>query len=142
MRRGDLFLAEGAQAFAHGCNCAGAMGKGIAVEFKRRWPKMFDAYKRECAAGRLSPGELFVWQEGDVTVYNLGTQRTWRSKAELDFVSDAVAAMMAHARGNGVTTVSMPKIGSGLGGLDWPSVRAVLDRLTAASSVDLVVYEL
>ena len=44
--KGDLFRQEGLRALAHGCNCAGAMGKGIAVEFRERFPKMYAEYKQ------------------------------------------------------------------------------------------------
>jgi hypothetical protein len=41
--KGDLFGASGLGALAQGCNCAGAMGKGIAVEFRKRFPEMHAA---------------------------------------------------------------------------------------------------
>lgn len=50
-RVGDLFDAVDVDALAHGCNCAGAMGAGIVVEFRRRWPAMFEESRRRCAAG-------------------------------------------------------------------------------------------
>lgn len=42
---GDLFAQPDLRALAHGCNCAGAMGKGIAVPFKQRWPRMYEEYR-------------------------------------------------------------------------------------------------
>lgn len=56
-RLSDLFASE-LPALGHGCNSAGAMGKGIAVEFRRRWPAMFDEYKRRCADGSFKLGDL------------------------------------------------------------------------------------
>jgi len=48
---GDLFAnASSVQAFAHGCNCAGAMGAGIAVGFRTRYPAMYEEYRRRCIA--------------------------------------------------------------------------------------------
>ena len=35
----------GVSSYAHGCNCAGAMGKGIAVQFKSKYPDMYLEYK-------------------------------------------------------------------------------------------------
>jgi O-acetyl-ADP-ribose deacetylase (regulator of RNase III) len=77
--KGDLFRQEGLRALAHGCNCAGAMGKGIAVEFRSRFPKMYAEYKQRCADGAFTPGEVFTWTEQGLTVFNLGTQKTWRT---------------------------------------------------------------
>jgi O-acetyl-ADP-ribose deacetylase (regulator of RNase III) len=138
---GDLFAAPGIRAWAHGCNCAGAMGSGIAVEFKRRFPRMFDEYRVRCADGRFGLGDVFVWSEGEVTVYNLGTQEHWRKKAQLPALAKAVGRMVSLAEKGGITRIALPRIGAGLGGLDWPKVRAVLVDAGEASRVELVVFE-
>lgn len=138
---GDMFAAEGVRAWAHGCNCAGAMGAGIAVEFKRRFPRMFDEYRQRCADGRFGLGDVFVWSEGDLTVYNLGTQEHWRKKAQLAALAKAVGRMVTLAEKGGIDRVALPQIGAGLGGLDWPRVRAVLKDAGDASRVELVVFE-
>jgi O-acetyl-ADP-ribose deacetylase (regulator of RNase III) len=60
MVTGDLFNL-GLPAVGHGCNCAGAMGAGIAVEFKRWFPAMYQQYRRRCQQGGLQLGDVFVW---------------------------------------------------------------------------------
>jgi O-acetyl-ADP-ribose deacetylase (regulator of RNase III) len=138
---GDLFAAEGIRAWAHGCNCAGAMGAGIAVEFKRRFPRMFDEYRLRCADGRFGLGDVFVWSEGERTVYNLGTQEHWRKKAQLPALTRAVGRMVSLAEKSGIDRVALPRIGAGLGGLDWPKVRTVLKDAGDSTRVELVVFE-
>ena len=138
---GDLFGAKDFRAWAHGCNCAGSMGAGIAVEFKRRFPRMFDEYRVRCADGRFGLGDVFVWSEGDMTVYNLGTQEHWRKKAQLAALSKAVGRMVSLAEKGGVERIALPRIGAGLGGLDWPKVRTVLEEAGGATGVELVVFE-
>ena len=44
------------------------MGRGIAVEFRRRWPAMFMAYRSECRERRFRPGHVFVWNAGKLAV--------------------------------------------------------------------------
>ena len=41
IEKGDIFRIDGVSSYAHGCNCAGAMGKGIAVQFKSKYPDMY-----------------------------------------------------------------------------------------------------
>jgi O-acetyl-ADP-ribose deacetylase (regulator of RNase III) len=137
-REGDLFEAS-AQALAHGCNCAGAMGKGIAVEFRKRWPDMYDRYRELCRNRKFNPGNLFVWTTEDLIIYNLGTQRTWRTKASPEAIALAVQRMVDHARKHDIGSIAMPKIGAGLGGLDWREVRIILDRVIP-DEVDVTVY--
>jgi hypothetical protein len=74
MVTGDLFDL-GLPAIGHGCDCAGAMGAGVAVEFKRRFPAMHQEYRRRCRQGTFRLGDIFVWdQEPGLVVYNLATQ--------------------------------------------------------------------
>ena len=138
---GDLFASRDLDGIGHGCNCAGAMGAGIAVEFRRRWPKMFDEYRARCRDGRFGLGDVFVWKDSGLTIFNLGTQRTWRTKATIEAIETALARMLEIAREERLARVGLPRIGAGLGGLDWSPVKAALSRVGEASAVHLVVFE-
>ncbi len=138
---GDLFADPDLDGLAHGCNCAGAMGKGIAVEFRRRFPEMFSEYKRRCQDGSFELGDIFVWKTHDVTVFNLGTQKSWRTKASLAALESAVAKMVEFADHQGIRRIGVPRIGAGLGGLDWNEVKPVLHDAGASTAVQLVVFE-
>lgn len=139
--KGDLFARPELDALAHGCNCAGAMGKGIAVEFRSRFPTMYAEYKRRCADGRFRPGDVFAWRADGLTVYNLGTQRTWRTRAELDAIERAVRGMVELAEKSEISKIGLPRIGAGLGGLPWAQVRALLAELGGETDIELVVFE-
>jgi len=139
--RGDLFATEGLTAFAHGCNCAGAMGAGIAIEFRRRWPRMYEEYVARCADRRFGLGDVFVWQEDGATVYNLGTQAHWRKKAQLPALAQALRSMVRLATAGGIDRVGLPRIGAGLGGLDWVRVKRILAEVGAETQVTLTVFE-
>lgn len=141
-RIGDLFAQADLPALAHGCNCAGAMGAGIAVQFKKRWPAMYEDYRARCKDGRFRPGDVFAWEEAGRTVFNLGTEEHWRKGATLDYIERSVRAMLAEAEARGVTRVGLPRIGAGYGGLAWADVRATLERAAAGSPVTLVVVSL
>jgi O-acetyl-ADP-ribose deacetylase (regulator of RNase III) len=139
--RGDLFADPTISAYAHGCNCAGAMGAGIAVAFKDKWPRMFDEYQARCADGRFGLGDVFVWSEGDRAIYNLGTQEHWRKKAQLPAVARSLAKMVSLAEAAGIVRIGLPRIAAGLGGLDWPKAKAALETAGRATEVTLVVFE-
>ena len=142
LRIGDLFGCDDADALAHGCNCAGAMGAGIAVQFKRRWPEMYAEYRRRCADGRLVPGSVFLWERSTPKVFNLGTQAHWRVGATEAAVRSSVELMLRTAEGMSMRRVAMPRVGAGLGGLPWPKVESLLRGAAAGSRVELAVYTL
>ncbi len=117
------------------------MGKGIAVAFRERWPEMYAAYKARCREGRFGLGDVFLWQQDGVCVFNLGTQKSWRSRAELSAIRSAVAEMLRLAEARGLAEIGLPRIGAGFGGLDWVEVRPLLEELAAESPVRLLVCE-
>ncbi|NUO78358.1 MAG: macro domain-containing protein [Lysobacter sp.] len=138
---GDIFATPGINGFAHGCNCAGAMGKGIAVTFRERWPRMYDEYRRRCKAGSFQLGDVFVWKEDGDVVFNLGTQSSWTKKAELWAVEKALTEMIREAEVLCIQQVALPRIGAGLGGLEWASVRTVLEELGGRTQIQLRVCD-
>lgn len=139
--KGDLFHTDGIRAYAHGCNCAGAMDAGVAVAFKKRWPRMFEEYAARCADKRFHLGDVFVWSEGDEVVYNLAIQEHWKTKAKMPALSRALRKTVELAAHAGITHIGLPRIGAGLGGLDWPRVKSLLNEIGAETTVNLVAFE-
>jgi O-acetyl-ADP-ribose deacetylase (regulator of RNase III) len=138
---GDLFSTPHIHVFAHGCNCAGAMGKGIAVTFRQRWPSMYEEYRIRCKSGGFKLGDVFVWKAGEDVVFNLGTQRTWKEKADLWAVEKSLEEMLSIAEESRLTEIALPRIGAGLGGLDWLAVRSLLEKFGGSTSLRLRVCE-
>lgn len=137
--KGDLFSYSG-KALAHGCNCAGAMGAGIAVAFKDKFPSMFEEYRRKCRSGLYVPGDVFTWSGDGKVVFNLATQAHFNVGATLQAIKESVTVMLEEAEDMGLSEVAMPKIGAGLGGLQWEDVLQVLQGVP--SGVKIKVYEL
>lgn len=139
---GDLFATPGLDALAHGVNCRGVMGAGIAVEFKRRWPAMFQNYQHLCTSGHMEPGDIMTWRTlgRDPWIYNLATQAEPGPWATVPAIETSLDKMAKRAVRDRVRRVGMPRIGCGLGGLDYRDVRPLIER--AAREVDIVVVSL
>ena len=141
-RTGDLFEFD-FPAYAHGVNCHGVMGSGIAPLFKQRWPRMYAAYKVACARGLLTLGSVFPWSDqGTPVIYDLATQDKPGRNARLDAVRSTLEIMVEHAEENQVHTVGMPRIGAGVGGLNWADVRDIIEEVCGPSRVHVVVVSL
>ena len=52
---GDLFDTD-AEAIVNSVNCVGAMGKGIALGVRDRWPVIYRAYRGDCGMGLSCDG--------------------------------------------------------------------------------------
>lgn len=142
IERGDIFNIEGVNNYAHGCNCAGAMGKGIALQFKNKYPKMYSEYRALCKDGLFNPGDVFDYNYGNGHIYNLGTQESWKTKARLEHIENSVGRMLELAASENVTRIALPAIGAGLGGLNWNDVKEILNRISVNyPKIELYVVE-
>jgi O-acetyl-ADP-ribose deacetylase (regulator of RNase III) len=139
---GNIFEIDEVYNYAHGCNCAGAMGKGIAVQFKEKFPEMYRKYKHLCEEGQFTLGDVFEYNYGKGYVFNLGTQKSWKTKAELSAVEQSLTSMLLFASENKVSEIALPKIGAGLGGLKWDDVKKVIEQVSSLhSGINLFVVE-
>ena len=139
--KGDIFGTKGLGALAQVVNAAGTMDAGVSAAFKKRWPRMFEDYQARCQDGRLSLGDVFTWSEPELTIYNLVIQKHWKDKAKWAALSKSLETMVKLAEQSGITQLGMPRIASGLGGLDWTRVRKVLGEIAGTSPVEIVVFE-
>lgn len=139
---GDIFDIESVANYAHGCNCAGAMGKGIALQFRDKFPDMYKQYKLLCKNNKFRPGDVFDYDYGKGHIYNLATQISWRSKAKIEYIQNSVSRMFELAMADGVDRIAMPAIGAGLGGLVWNDVKDVIKDISDKyPMIDLYVVE-
>lgn len=144
-RHGDI-LADDAQALVNTVNVVGVMGKGIALQFKRRFPGNFDAYKDACESGDLRPGRMFVWPTGQLEppnyVINFPTKRHWRADSRLSDIEAGLQDLLGVLIDLKVASVAIPPLGCGNGGLDWADVQPLIEQhLGALVDVDVRVYE-
>jgi O-acetyl-ADP-ribose deacetylase (regulator of RNase III) len=143
---GDLFAnGVGAQAFAHGCNCQGSMGAGIAKGFRQRYPEMYEEYRGRCKAKprKFNLGDAWLWKaEGQPWVFNLGTQEGfWHARDSYEAVETALQTMKKQAIKENIGSIAIPRIGKGFGGLSWKKVRAIIERVFTDWGGALYVYE-
>ena len=127
----DIFSLN-AEAIVNPVNCVGVMGAGLALAFKRRYPSHFAAYRRACAAGTLRPGTVHVDDLGAGALPRylvaLPTKRHWRDRSRLGDVELSVRALAGELRRRRISSVAIPALGCGLGGLPWPAVHQIIVR--------------
>lgn len=143
-REGDIFT-TGARAIGHGVNTVGAMGAGIAVQFKNRFPEMYEEYKRLCVDNKLHPGTVMPWTiktpwGGDVMVFNIASQELPGACASYDLLITGVREAIDICELVGIPSLALPRIGSGIGGLDESVVESILAALAARTRVDIELW--
>ncbi len=144
-KTGDT-LAERAEALVNTVNCVGVMGRGIALQFKRAFPENFKAYVAQCERNEMQPGRVFVFETGTLLppryIINFPTKRHWRGKSRIEDIESGLASLKEEIRSRGIRSIAIPPLGSGLGGLDWPEVRARMQAaLEEFEDVKVVIFD-
>ena len=139
-REGDLFKQDDLASLGHGVNCRGVMGAGIARPFSKLDPAMYAAYKEICYNGELRPGDIFPWKMEDGTViYNIASQDLPGANATYSALGLGLYKVARHALKNGINNIGIPRIGCGIGGLEWDKVRYLITEIAAETNFQIVV---
>jgi O-acetyl-ADP-ribose deacetylase (regulator of RNase III) len=130
LTQGNLLQAE-AEALVNTVNCAGFMGKGIALQFKKAYPDNFDAYHKACKVGEVQPGRMFIFDLHSMLnptfVVNFPTKHDWRANSRYEDIKSGLQALVAEVRRRGIRSLAMPPLGCGLGGLHGNKVRPMIE---------------
>lgn len=108
------------------------MGKGIALEFKKRFPNSFIAYKTACDAGELQLGRVFTYDHGPSAklryIVNFPTKNHWRDASHLEDIRMGLESLVAELDRLSIRPIAIPALGCGLGGLDWQDVQELVQK--------------
>lgn len=140
---------------AHGVNCRGVMGSGVAKSLRDAYPQVFTTYKQKCDVEAKHPD----WMLGlidiviinglvgeELLIVNCFTQDNYGRDNKVYADADAVRASLDKAiqLAAGLSLpFYMPKIGCGLGGLVWDDdIEAVVAGLSVKHNHDIFVCQL
>jgi O-acetyl-ADP-ribose deacetylase (regulator of RNase III)/uncharacterized protein YwgA len=134
-------LESNAQTLVNTVNCVGIMGKGIAADFKKRFPDMFADYKSRCDDGLLRPGEPYIYKSTiKPWIINFPTKDHWRSVSKLKDIEKGVDLILNKYKEWGVNSLAVPPLGCGSGQLDWRDVGPLLYRKFQDIDIPVELY--
>lgn len=141
---GNLLEAD-AEALVNPVNCVGVMGKGLALHFKEVFPENFHVYERACRAGEVKPGHMLIVptgaSHGPKYIVNFPTKRHWRGSSRIEDIDAGLGALVPEIRRLGITSIAVPPLGCGLGGLRWEDVRPRIEAaLGQLSGVRVLLF--
>jgi O-acetyl-ADP-ribose deacetylase (regulator of RNase III) len=146
-RSGDI-LKDESEALVNPVNCVGIMGRGLALQFKDTYPDNFKFYAAACQRNEVQPGRMLVFETGKLSpphyIINFPTKRHWRDKSRIEDIQGGLKTLVEEVLARGIWSIAIPSLGSGLGGLDWATVRPHIEdaaKILADVCVCVVVYE-
>ncbi len=137
---GDLFSSS-AHTLTNTVNRVGVMGKGIALMFKERFPDMYQEYLKRCEKGEVQLGRPYLFKRlVPPWILVFPTKDHWRSAARLEDIVKGLEYLEKHYREWGITSLAVPPLGCGQGGLEWSVVGPVLFQKLQLLEIPVELY--
>jgi O-acetyl-ADP-ribose deacetylase (regulator of RNase III) len=141
---GDILL-TGAHAIAHGIAPNDNFHQGLALALREEYPAMYKDFRHYCQLEHPKPGTLWVWAGAKgVRVISLLTQQeapahgSHPGKATTHNVNEALKELRALMCEEAFESVALPRLATGVGGLEWDDVRPLIER--HLGDLDIPVY--
>lgn len=129
------------QTIVNTVNCVGIMGRGLALEFKMRFPDMYEHYRSVCKRGDLQPGMLLLYKETDPWILNFPTKKDWKNPSKIEYIEAGLAKFANTYQKRGITSVAFPKLGTTSGKLKWEDVRSIMYKhLSPLTNIQIEIY--
>jgi O-acetyl-ADP-ribose deacetylase (regulator of RNase III)/uncharacterized protein YwgA len=137
---GDMFESQ-AQTLVNTVNCVGIMGKGIALEFKKRFPAMFKDYMDRCGRGEVRLGRPYLFKSTALPwILNFPTKDHWRSLAKIEDIVEGLEFLLDNYQEWGITSLAIPPLGAGMGQLEWRIIGPLLFRYLSRMDIPVELY--
>lgn len=149
---GDILLSR-AQVIAHGIAPQDHFDTGLALALRERWPSMVRDYRHAIHGKPLAAGEAWLWRGVDADgstrgIVNLLTQDMLHGgssakpgKASTENVSRSLKALAKLVADERITSLALPRLATGVGGLEWSEVKPLVQRHLGELKIPVIVYE-
>jgi O-acetyl-ADP-ribose deacetylase (regulator of RNase III) len=123
-------------------NCCGVMGKGIALEFKKRYPMMYRDYRQRCMLGKVRVGLPYIYKVDESRwILNFPTKDHWKNPSRLEWIERGLTYVVNNVKSWGVRSLAFPALGCTNGGLDWEhQVLPLMMRILGDLDVPVEIY--
>lgn len=144
---GDILMSN-AKAVCHGVAPNDSFNQGMALALREYLPAMYKDFRHFCQSQHPQPGDLWVWGGvGGLRLVSLFTQEaayehgSHPGKATLSHVNQALRKLATEARSAGWSSLALPRLATGVGGLDWADVKPLVEKHLGDLEIPVIVYE-
>ncbi len=153
--KGDMFNSN-MQTLTISVNTKGVMGKGLASHAKYLFPDVYVQYQDMCRNRRLKVGKPVVVKSrysikfvmADAVVDDgrsawfllFATKKDWREKTKLSYITDGLDYVYKNFKKWELSSLALPALGCGLGGLDWKDVGPLMCQSLDELGIPISIY--
>jgi O-acetyl-ADP-ribose deacetylase (regulator of RNase III) len=145
---GDIMMSK-AELIAQSVAPYDHFDSGLALSLRERTPALFKEFRHFCNTDHPKPGAVWLWKnKTSAHVLNLliqdapaGSNHSGRpGKAFLPALNHALQEMKKVAVQKGYHSIALPKLATGVGGLDWEEVRDLIYKVLGDLDAEVYVY--
>lgn len=141
---GDILLSE-SKAMAHGVAPNDDFKNGLALSLRENWPSLYKDFRHFSHGNHPKEGTIWSWVNANGNrIFNLFTQEHAKTKnshpgkAKTSYVNHALKELRTEIEKEKIESVALPKLATGVGGLDWDEVKPLIDK--HLGDLDILVY--
>jgi O-acetyl-ADP-ribose deacetylase (regulator of RNase III) len=149
---GDILLSK-ADVLAHGIAPQDHFDSGLALALRERWPSLVRDFRHAAHGANFAPGTIWAWagvaEDGSPRrIVNLLTQtmigeggNARPGKATLENVGHALKALAKYLKAEGIKSLALPRLATGVGDLSWRDVEALITQHLGNLDIAIIIYE-
>ncbi len=115
-----------AEALVNTVNTVGVMGKGLALQFKNKYPEYYSDYKKKCEICLIRTGvvDLFnsIYENPSRFIISFPTKQHWKYNSKIEWIESGLINLNQKIIENNIQSIVIPPLGCGLGGLNFDEV--------------------
>lgn len=144
--QGDI-LKSSATAIVHGVAVNDQMNQGLSFEIHKMFPQMHKDFHKWCHQSHPKVGTAWSWDKvKNLLIINLLTQEgdfhntSHPKRAKLTDVNHSLKALKKILSKEKISSVAIPKIATGTGGLLWEDVYPLIQNQLEDVNISIYIY--
>ena len=146
---GNVFLTN-YQTIVITVNCAGVMGKGIALQAKDLFPDAYEYYKDLCEKDEMHMGVPVLYDKHSNSLQTTDkeykklllfpTKQHWKMSGDIVSIEKGLQWLVGNYKKCGIKSLAIPALGCGNGGLDWKDVGPLLYKYLKRLNISVQIF--
>lgn len=118
-------------------NCFGVMGKGIALQFKNKFPEMFQIYRDLCLKKQIQIGKCWIYEPDKIICFP--TKYHWSLPSKYEYLEKGLDDLKNKIKEFKIEKILIPPLGCGCGGLEFSKVKNIITNSCSDLNIDIKI---
>ncbi len=128
-----------AECIVNTINCVSFMGKGLALEFALRYPKLEEIYKEECEKKLIHTGTVYFYNIDGQKIINFPTKFHFKYPSKIEWIEQGLKSFIANYKKWDIKSVAFPLLGASNGGLNARTVEQLMKQYLSQLDIDVYI---